>query len=393
MFKIQTKNKISVKGLNEFPRDTFEVSTDIKEPDALIIRSFDLHKEAIASSILAVGRAGAGGNNIPIEKCTKRGVVVFNTPGANANAVKELVLLGMLVASRDVVGGIEFAKSLKLKGAGFHTEIEKNKSKFAGNEIKGKKLGVIGLGAIGAMLANDAVNLGMKVEGYDPFISVHHAWGLSRDVKPASSLEKMLKTSDFVSLHVPLTPKTKNFLNGEKIAYLKEGGVILNFSRDGIIHEEDLLKALDTGKVGKYITDFPCSDLINHERVISIPHLGASTKEAEENCAVMIANQLMDFLLSGNIKNSVNYPDCGMECNGDFRLVVTNRNVPSMVGQITTLLAQEKLNILEMMNKSKDDFAYNIMDITGTYDKKIIDKVKKIEGVISVRYIPIKPVA
>lgn len=385
VFKIQTKNKIATKGLERFARDEFEVASDINHPDALVIRSYKLHDDPLPESLKAVGRAGAGVNNIPIEKCTKQGIVVFNTPGANANAVKELVLAGMLISSRNIVGGIGFAKGIKGKDAVLHEQVEKNKSNFAGVEIRGKTLGIIGLGAIGAMLANDAVALGMDVEGYDPFISVHHAWGLSSRVKPAVSMEGMLRKSDFVSLHVPLTEETKTFLNADKLSSLKKGAVILNFSRDGIVDEDDLLAALDQGQVGKYVTDFPSTKLIKHDNVISIPHLGASTREAEENCAVMIAEQVKDYLINGNIKNSVNFPNCSMERAGDYRLIIANENIPAMVGQITTLLADAGLNIVDMMNKSRNDVAFNIVDIAGKYDPKIIDKIRKIKGVIMAR--------
>ncbi|HEC30959.1 MAG TPA: 3-phosphoglycerate dehydrogenase, partial [Deltaproteobacteria bacterium] len=323
--------------------------------------------------------------NIPVDKCSERGIVVFNTPGANANAVKELVLLGLLLCSRKVIDGIIWAKSLIGKGAEVPKLIEKGKSQFAGNEIKGKKLGIIGLGAIGVMVANDACALGMEVTGFDPFISVDSAWGLSRNVKRANGLESLITESDYISIHVPLTDQTKGMINRDKFALMKKGVHLLNFSRGGLVNNEDLKDAIEKNIVATYVTDFPDEEVLKMKNVIGIPHLGASTKEAEENCAIMAVNQLREFLEKGNIKNSVNLPDCEMPFSTSTRLLIINRNIPKMVGQITGVLAEKKINIANMLNKHKGDYAYNIIDIDGEITEQDVEKIRDIEGVIMVR--------
>jgi D-3-phosphoglycerate dehydrogenase / 2-oxoglutarate reductase len=385
MNKIQTLNKISPVGTELFPRDTYEIASEIINPDAVLVRSADMHEMDLAGSVKAIARAGAGVNNIPIDKCSQKGIVVMNTPGANANSVKELVIAGLLICSRKLVQGIIWAKGLAGKGDEVPKLIEKGKSNFEGPEIKGKRLGVIGLGAIGVKVANDAVSLGMEVTGFDPIISVEAAWELSRTVKRALSLDSLLAKSDYITLHVPLNDKTKGMLGKDKFGLMKKGVRILNFARGGLVRNEDLKEAIKEGIVAAYVTDFPDQDLVALEGVIPIPHLGASTPEAEDNCAIMAVNQVRNFLEYGNIKNSVNFPDCEMEPSGKARILVGNRNVPNMVGQITTLLAAEKINIADMLNKSKGDLAYNIIDIDNEVNESALKKLKAIEGIIMVR--------
>ncbi|HUI93948.1 MAG TPA: phosphoglycerate dehydrogenase [Chitinivibrionales bacterium] len=384
MFKIQTLNKISPKGLELFPREEYEIASELMNPDAVLVRSADMHEMQMADCIKAIARAGAGVNNIPIDKCSQKGIVVMNTPGANANSVKELVIAGLLLCSRKLVDGIIWAKGLAGKGDEVPKLIEKGKSNFEGPEIKGKRLGVIGLGAIGVKVANDAVSLGMEVTGYDPIISVEAAWELSHNVKRSLSLDGLVAKSDYITLHVPLNDKTKGMLNKEKFALMKKGVRILNFARGGLVKNEDLKEALKAGTVAAYVTDFPDQDLVALEGVIPIPHLGASTPEAEDNCAIMAVNQTKNFLEYGNIKNAVNFPDCEMEPSGKTRILVGNRNVPNMVGQITSLLAAEKINIADMLNKSKGDLAYNIIDIDNVISESALKKLKAIEGIIMV---------
>ncbi len=385
MFNILTLNKISKDGLRFFDRARYDVGDSVLDPSAILVRSASLHKYEFGESLLAIGRAGAGTNNIPIDDCTRNGIVVFNTPGANANAVKELVLLGMLLASRNVISGIEHAKGLIGLGDRIPEVVEKDKGLFTGYEIRGKRLGVVGLGAIGMMVANDAIALGLEVEGYDPFISVHSAWSLSHKVKPAVTLGKMLGGADFVSLHMPLTPETVEIVNRETLRQFKRGAVLLNFARAEIVNEFDVIDALNDGHLAAYVADFPTEQLLAHPKVICIPHLGASSHEAENNCAVMVVKQVIDFLENGNIVNSVNYPSCSLDRSGDFRLTVTNENVPNMVGQISSLLASYGLNISEMINKSKGDIAYNIVDVSGFAGMDLLEKLNGIEGVLAVR--------
>jgi D-3-phosphoglycerate dehydrogenase len=387
MFKIQTLNKIAMIGLEGFPREQYEIASEILNPDAILVRSADMHSMTLPASVQAIGRAGAGVNNIPVEQCSKRGIVVFNTPGANANGVKELVLAGLLLSSRRIVAGIEWVQTLKGKGKEVGPLVEKGKNDFVGPEIKGKKLGVIGLGAIGVMVANDALGLGMEVAGYDPYISVEAAWGLARTVRRAISLDMLLAQSDYITLHVPLADQTKGMLNRDKFGLMKKGVRIVNLARGGLVKNADLIEAMKAGTVACYVTDFPDDDLLTVPNVIPIPHLGASTPEAEDNCAVMAVEQVRDYLENGNVKNSVNFPACALPSMGRDRIVVANANVPNMVGQITTVLAADRINIADMMNKSAGDFAYNIIDIDGDVSQTQVEKLRKIEGVIMARLI------
>jgi D-3-phosphoglycerate dehydrogenase len=385
MFKIQTLNKIAGIGLERLPRETFEIASELSSPDSILVRSADMLQMTFQDNLLAIGRAGAGVNNIPIDKCTAQGIVVFNTPGANANAVKELAILSLLIASRRIIPGIEFVKTLRGKGAEFTNLVEKNKGQFTGPEIMGKKLGVMGLGAIGVMVANSAVALGMEVEGHDPFISVEHAWNLSHEVKKAKGLDRLIATSDYITLHVPQTEQTKGFINAEKISRMKKGVRIINMSRGGLVVEKDVIEGLKSGQIGAYITDFASDALLDVPNTICLPHLGASTPEAEDNCAVMVADQIKDFMENGNILNSVNFPNTSIERQGDARITIVNKNVPNMVGQFSTVLADAKLNIIEMINKSRGDIAYSLVDVTGSVTAETVAKLKKIDGVVKVR--------
>lgn len=381
MFQIQTRNSIAKEGLALFSKEKYSVSDSGDTPDAIVLRSYSMHKDPLPTSLKAIGRAGAGVNNIPVDLCTQSGIVVFNAPGANANAVKELVLAGMLLAARNLIEGASYSSSLQAEGARVPELVEKNKARFSGFEIAGKRLGVIGLGAIGMMVANNAVALGMLVEGYDPFISVKNAWALSDQVTPSVSLSKLLAGSDFITLHMPLTPETDKFINAETLKTVKPGAILLNFARAEIVDNDAILDALDAGILGKYVTDFPTEALIKHPKVICIPHLGASTEEAETNCAVMVARQIKDYLEDGNISNSVNFPNCFLDRTGEFRLILMNENVPNMVGQIASLLAADGLNITEMVNKSKGTLAYNIVDFNGVVKTDLVDRLRAITGV------------
>ena len=388
MFKIQTLNKISTVGLSLLSLDNYESASEISHPDAILVRSFKMHDMEMPESLLAIGRAGAGVNNIPVDKCSEKGIVVFNTPGANANAVKELVLASLFLSSRDIVGGIAWAKTLIGEGGEVPKLVEKGKSNFVGPEISGKTLGIIGLGAIGRLVANAAESLGMKVIGFDPYISVDAAWGLSQYVKKAKGFEHLFSQSDYVSLHIPLTDDTKGLIDKSKFKMMKEGVRIMNFARGGLIHEADLIEALDSGKVARLVTDFPSENMLKHEKIIGIPHLGASTPESESNCAVMAVNQVKEYLENGNIRNSVNFPEAEMPRNGSCRLCIVNQNIPKMVGQITTVLANEDINIEEMLNRHHEGLAYNIIDVDQSVTEDQIKKIKSIEGVIRVRAIP-----
>lgn len=389
MYKIQTLNKIDEKGLKLFPADAYEVGGEVTEPEGIVLRSFKMHDMELPSSLKAIARAGAGVNNIPIDKCTDKGIVVFNTPGANANAVKELVIAGMLLSSRNIAGGIEWAKTLKGEGDNVAPMVEKGKSNFAGNEIKGKTLAIIGLGAIGVMVANAAEALDMNVIGFDPYISVEHAWELNQNIARAESIEALLAQADYVTLQIPLMDKTKNFIDAEKIAMMKDGVRILNFARGGLVSNADLKPALESGKVGWYVTDFPDDEVLNMKNVIAIPHLGASTQESETNCAVMAVREVRDYLENGNIRNSVNFPDVAMNRNGGARILIANKNVPNMVSQISTLLAGYGVNIADMMNRNRNGIAYNIIDIDrNELDPEVSDKLREIEGIFLVRVLP-----
>lgn len=386
MYRVDLLNKISEKGLSLFT-DKYEYRADIPDPDGILVRSKEMKEMDLPSSLKAIARAGAGVNNIPIDKCSDKGIVVFNTPGANANGVKELVILGMLLASRKVFEGIGWAKGLVGEGDKVPDLIEKGKSKFGGTEILGKKLGVVGLGAIGTMVANAAEGLGMEVWGYDPFLSLEAAWRLSRNTKKAPSLDKLLSECDFITLHVPQNKDTKGFINSDKFAVMKKGVVILNFARGGLVDTPSLKKAVADGIVGCYVTDFPDEEVIKTDKVIAIPHLGASTEESEENCAIMAAMQLMDFLENGNIKNSVNFPESSMERSGKQRLTISNKNTPGMIEKITHLLSESNINISDMINKSKGNVAYNIIDVDCEISDDLVKKIKSIDGIIGVRVI------
>ena len=386
MFRIQTMNKISPLGLELFPRDMYEIASDIPNPDAILVRSADLNAVEIPHSVLAIGRAGAGYNNIPVQRCSEGGVVVFNTPGGNANAVKELTLAAMLISSRDIVGGINWTSSVADR-ADVAELVEKEKAKFTGPELMGKTLGVIGLGAIGVMVANDAIALGMDVIGYDPYISVDAAWNLSREVVRADTLESLLIKSDYVTLHIPLSDTTKGLLDAEKLRMMKKDARIINLARNALVKDKDVIEALGAEKLGAYVTDFPTPELIACKKVICIPHLGASTPEAEDNCAVMAVKQLIDFLETGAIRNSVNFPRCKLDQRAPHRLLVANKNIPNMVGQITTILAGANLNITDLINHHRDDYAYNIIDTEQQIPDNVLDQVRKVNGIIRVRAI------
>ncbi|MDA9800979.1 phosphoglycerate dehydrogenase [Candidatus Pseudothioglobus singularis] len=383
MQNIQVLNNISPLGLEKFPKDTYKISTSNDNPDAILVRSAKMHDMEIEKSLKAVGRAGAGVNNIPLQKMSDNGVVVFNTPGANANAVKELVISSMLLASRNICQGWSYVNSLPLDN--LKATVEDGKKQYSGSELPGKTLGIVGLGAIGVEIANAASTLGMDVIGYDPSISKKNAWKISSDVEEALSLEALFSRSDFVSFHVPLVDATKNLLNTKRIELLPEGCVVINMSRDGIIDEDELIKSLDSGRVKYYVTDFPIDEKKNHDRVIALPHLGASTTEAEDNCAVMIAKQIKEYLENGNIINSVNFPDAKMPRAGKERLAITHRNVPNMVRQIAKAIAEEEANIVDMLNKSKGEFAYTLIDIEEEISQSVIENIKKVEGILKVR--------
>ena len=383
MLNIQVLNNISPLGLGKFSNETYDVSSSDENPDAILVRSAKMHDMEIGDNLKAVGRAGAGVNNIPLEKMSDKGVVVFNTPGANANAVKELVISSMLLASRNICQGWDYVNKLPLEN--LKTTVEDGKKQYSGSELPGKTLGIVGLGAIGVEIANAASMLGMDVIGYDPSISKKNAWKISSEVEEALSLEELFSRSDFVSFHVPLVDATKNLLDAKRISLLPEGCVIINMSRDGIVDEDELIKSLDSGKVKYYVTDFPIDEKKNHDRVIALPHLGASTSEAEENCAIMIAKQVKDYLEHGNIVNSVNFPDSKMPRAGEERLAITHRNVPNMDRQITKEIAEEGANIVDMLNKSRGDFAYTLIDIEKEIPKTVIENIKQVEGILKVR--------
>jgi D-3-phosphoglycerate dehydrogenase len=387
MFRIRTMNKISSLGLDLFPRDRYEVASEIPNPDAILARSADLHSIEIPESVAAIARAGAGYNNIPVSRCSDRGVVVFNTPGGNANAVKELVIAALLLSSRQIFAGAAWCASLAERADEVPDLVEKGKAQFEGPEIRGKTLGVIGLGAVGVMVANDAVALGMDVIGYDPFISVDAAWSLSRPVQRAETLEGLLARSDYITLHLPLNDTTKGMLNAEKFRLMKKGSRIINLARGGLVNEGDIIAALEAEKLSAYITDFPTAELLSCRKALCIPHLGASTPEAEDNCAIMAAQQLMDFLETGGIKNSVNYPRCRLDQRAPFRLLVANRNIPNMVGQITTILAGTGINITDLINHHRDEYAYNIIDTEQRIPEDALERLKEVDGVIRVRTI------
>ena len=387
MFKIRTMNKISPLGLEKFSRDKYEIASEIPNPDAIIVRSADLNSVEIPASVLAIARAGAGYNNIPVGACSEKGIAVFNTPGGNANAVKELAIGALLLSSRNIFEGISWCKTIAQKADEVPELVENEKSRFTGAELKGKVLGVIGLGAIGVMVANDAVALGMQVIGYDPFISVDAAWRLSRAVDRADTLEGVLAKSDYISLHLPQNSNTKGILNKDKIRLIKKGARIINLSRGALVNEADIIASLNSDHLTSYVTDFPTAELLNCPRAICIPHLGASTPEAEDNCAIMAVQQIIDYLETGTVSNSVNMPRCRLESKAPHRLQAVNRNIPNMVGQITTILAEENINILDLINHHRDDYAYNIIDTEQAIADATLEKLKNVEGIIRVRVI------
>lgn len=386
MRTIHCINNISKCGTDLFTSE-YTMTDAFDEAQGVLVRSGSMHDMEMPKSLLAIARAGAGVNNIPLDSCAEKGIVVFNTPGANANGVKELVLAGLFLASRDVVGGIQWCQGIK-DDPNIAKTVEKGKKDFAGCEIKGKKLGVIGLGAIGAEVANAAAALGMEVYGYDPFISVNAAWMLSRDVKHITAVDSIYEECDFITLHVPLMDATKEMINEETLGKMKDGVVILNFARDLLVKDDAMASALENGKVGRYVTDFPNPKSVNMKGAIAIPHLGASTEESEDNCARMAVEELMDYLENGNIRNSVNFPACDMGvCRMASRVAVFHKNIPNMIGQVTGTLAAAGVNISDMTNKSKDKFAYTLLDLENTVDDAVIEKLSSIDGVCRVRVV------
>lgn len=386
MIKINCLNKIAGIGLDLFSAD-YNKEASFEEADAVLVRSAKMHDMEFGANLKAIARAGAGVNNIPLDKCAEKGIVVFNTPGANANGVKELVLAGLLLASRDIVGGINWVQTVK-EDENIAALAEKTKSQFAGCEIKGKKLGVIGLGAIGVLVANAANSLGMEVYGYDPFISVKSAWSLSRDVKHINNVEDIYKECDYITVHVPLMDSTKGSINKEAFAMMKDGVVILNFARDLLVNEVEIGEALASGKVKRYVTDFPNATTAAMPGTIVVPHLGASTEESEDNCAVMAVNEIRDYIENGNINNSVNYPACDMGiCEKAGRIAVNHKNIPAVISQITSIFSQSAINISDMMNKSKNNYAYSLFDLDKSITEDIISKIEAVDGVIKVRVI------
>ena len=386
MRKIHCLNAIANVGTDIFD-ENYKLTDNIEEADAIMVRSAAMGDMDFSENLLAIARAGAGVNNIPLERCADAGIVVFNTPGANANGVKELVICGMLLAARDVVGGIEWTRSIKDSDT-IAKDVEKGKKNFAGGEIKGKKLGVIGLGAIGAEVANAAASLGLEVLGYDPFISVNAAWRLSRKIKHITDINEIFKECDYITLHVPLTDDNRGMIGKNSIPQMKDGVVILNFARDLLVDDDEMEKALESGKVARYVTDFPNTKSARMEKAIVIPHLGASTQESEDNCAVMAANELVDYLENGNIKNSVNFPSCDMGvCQVEGRVALLHKNIPNMIGQITSAFAKNGYNISDLTNKSKGSKAYTLIDIENKASESLINELNSIEGILKVRVI------
>ena len=392
-YRILTLNKISAHGLKRFPADTYQVGADVTEPDAILVRSQVMHDMEIPASVKAVARAGAGTNNVPVQKMSARGVPVFNAPGANANAVKELVIAGMLLASRNIVPALQFTAGLQGDDAAMHRLVEDGKKNFAGSELSGRTLGIIGLGAIGRLVADAAIGLGMKVIGYDPEITVEGAWSLSAQVKKAHSIEDLLRHSDFVSLHVPLLDVTRDLINVQRVQAMKAGSVLLNFSRDAIVNEAAVIAGLAGKHIRYYVCDFPTSRTQGNHKIVALPHLGASTGEAEENCAVMVVDQVRDYLEHGNITNTVNFPALVMPRESSFRLAIANSNVPNMLGQISTTLAEAGINIHNMMNKSRGEMAYTLVDTDSALPVELLAQIAAIPGVLMVRDLPLPETA
>jgi D-3-phosphoglycerate dehydrogenase len=387
-FRILVLNQISQLGLKRLPAELYEVGKEVAEPDAVLVRSADMHSMKIPASVRAIGRAGAGTNNIPVKDMSARGVPVFNAPGANANAVKELVLAGMLMAARNLPAALRFVADLDPADEQMDKRVEDGKKAFAGFELAGHTLGVIGLGKIGCLVADAAIRLGMNVIGYDPEITVDAAWSLPSQVKKAHSVAEILRASNFVTVHVPLLPATRGLIGGDALTQMRHGAVLLNFSREGIVDDDAVIAALDAGKLRQYVCDFPGGGINGHQHVIALPHLGASTREAEENCALMVADQLRDYLEHGNVRNAVNFPDAVVPRESNFRVAIANANVPNMLGQISTTMARANLNIHNMLNKSRGEMAYTIVDVDSPVPQGVVDSIAAIDGVLSVRYLP-----
>ncbi len=387
-FKIRTLNSIAVAGLDRLPRDRYEVASEITRPEAILLRSFKMHDMALPESLLAVGRAGAGTNNIPVTKLSKLGVPVFNTPGANANAVKELVIAGLLMAARNLPQALDYVRTLQSSGDELDKAVESGKKQFVGFELPKRTLGVVGLGAIGVEVANAALKLGMNVLGYDPTITVQHAWALSSGVQKAVNLDDLFARADVVTVHVPLNKSTDKLVNAGRLESMRRGGVILNFSRDAIVDSGAVIEALDSGKLQAYVTDFPTRALLDHAKVICLPHLGASTVEAEENCAVMVVDNLREFLENGNVTRSVNYPETVLQRTRPNRVAIPHKNVPNMVAQILTALAAQNINIADMLNHSREELSYTLVDLDAPPNEATIARIRAIEGILSVRVLP-----
>jgi len=385
MFKVLTLNNIAVEGLRHFPRERYEVASEIAHPDAVMLRSYNMHDIDIPDTVAAIGRAGAGTNNIPVDAMSARGVPVFNAPGANANAVKELAIAGMLIGARNLCNAREYVSTLTETGAALNKAVEAGKKQFVGFELPGKTLGVIGLGAIGVEVANAALDLGMKVVGFDPKMTVRNAWQLSSGVEQEETLDQLFQHADFVTVHVPLIDATRNLINADRLALMNKNSVLINFARGGIVDDAAAMAALDSGKLHAFITDFPTPELIAHPKVVALPHLGASTSEAEENCAIMVAENVKDYLENGNIRHSVNFPEARLPRLDAWRITVANANVPNMVGQISTDLANAGLNIEDLLNKSVGDFAYTIIDVNEEPTAELLAEIRAIEGVLTLR--------
>ena len=385
MFKILTLNNIAVEGLRHLPRERYEIASEIAHPDAILLRSYNMHEMDVPETVAAVGRAGAGTNNIPIDAMNARGVPVFNAPGANANAVKELVIAGMLIGARNLCCASEYVATLEETGDALNKAVEAGKKQFVGFELPGKTLGVVGLGAIGVEIANAGLSLGMTVIGFDPAITVRNAWQLSSGVKQAETLDQLFQHADFVTVHVPLLDATRNMVNTDRIALMQDGGVLVNFARGGVVDDAAAMAALDSGKLHSFVTDFPTPELIAHPKVVALPHLGASTAEAEENCAIMVAENVKDYLENGNIRHSVNFPEAQLPRLDAWRLTLANANVPNMVGQVSTCIANAGLNIEDLLNKSVGEFAYTIVDVNGEPTQELLDEIGSIEGVLTLR--------
>jgi len=389
-YRILTLNNIAQVGLKRLPAEAYEVGNQVGSPDAILVRSHDMHKMEIASHVIAIARAGAGTNNIPVKQMNARGVPVFNAPGANANAVKELVIAGILIAARNLLPAAHFVAGLTGDDAAINEKVEDGKKHFAGVELPKRTLGVIGLGKVGSLVADAAIKLGMHVHGYDPHITVDAAWSLPSSVKKAHSVEDVLKNCEFVTLHVPLAESTRNLISHERIKLMKHGAVLLNFSRDGIVDNGAVLEGLSAKRLKYYVCDFPARQLAGNPAVIALPHLGASTREAEDNCAIMVVDQLRDYLENGDIRNAVNFPDVAMERESPFRVGIANANVPNMLGQISTAMAQAGLNIHTMLNKSRGEMAYTLVDVDSAVPLRVTEQIAAIKGVLAVRYLPVE---